>query len=178
MNTKYLKMRSKIIRPILFVTICSATLMACQSPSVKEKIENDEVVGFRSDDEAMNAAIAKAKKSFDLFVQAFQKPQKGYEGFALKLAYNTPDNSLEHIWIGNLNYANDQFTGVVHNSPVSTKEVALGDTVVIDKQKISDWMYLDKGVLRGGYTIRAMRDQMSDPEKEEFNKTIDFTIED
>ena len=51
---------------------------------------------------------------------------------------------------------NPDFTGVVSNSPVSTKEVALGDTVVIDNQKISDWMYLEKGVLRGGYTIRAI----------------------
>lgn len=171
-------MRFKIIRPILFVAISSAALMACQSPSVKDKIENDDVIGFRSDDEAMNAAIAKAKNSLDIFVQAFQKPQEGYESFALKLAYHTPDQSLEHIWIGNLIYLNNQFTGVVHNSPVSTKEVALGDTVLIDKQKISDWMYLDKGVLRGGYTIRAMRDQLSESEKEEFNKTIDFRIED
>ncbi|QIH32705.1 DUF2314 domain-containing protein [Sphingobacterium sp. DR205] len=112
------------------------------------------------------------------FIQAFQKPHEGYEGFALKLAFDTPDNSLEHIWVGNLSYLNGQFTGVVHNSPVSTKEVAIGDTVVVDKQKISDWMYLDKGVLRGGYTIRAMRDQLSETEKEEFNRSIDFTIED
>ncbi len=39
-------------------------------------------------------------------------------------------------------------------------------------------MYLDKGVLRGGYTIRAMREQLSETEKEEFNRSIDFTIED
>ncbi len=171
-------MRSKIFRPILFVAVSSALLLACQSPSIKDKIENDEVIGFRSDDEAMNAAIVKAKNSLNQFVQAVEKPQEGYEAFALKIAYDTPDKSLEHIWVGNISYQNGQFTGVVSNSPVSTKEVALGDTVVIDKQNISDWMYLDKGILRGGYTIRAMRDQLSGSEKEEFNKSIDFVIED
>ncbi|WP_286770525.1 DUF2314 domain-containing protein [Sphingobacterium sp. 40-24] len=171
-------MRSKILRPILFVAVSSALLLACQSPSIKDKIENDEVIGFRSDDEAMNAAIVKAKNSLNQFVQAVEKPQEGYEAFALKIAYNTPDKSLEHIWVGDISYQNGQFTGVVSNSPVSTKEVALGDTVVIDKQNISDWMYLDKGILRGGYTIRAMRDQLSGSEKEEFNKSIDFVIED
>ncbi|OJZ04445.1 MAG: hypothetical protein BGP15_18975 [Sphingobacterium sp. 40-24] len=167
-----------MLRPILFVAVSSALLLACQSPSIKDKIENDEVIGFRSDDEAMNAAIVKAKNSLNQFVQAVEKPQEGYEAFALKIAYNTPDKSLEHIWVGDISYQNGQFTGVVSNSPVSTKEVALGDTVVIDKQNISDWMYLDKGILRGGYTIRAMRDQLSGSEKEEFNKSIDFVIED
>ena len=171
-------MRSKIFKPILMVAIGTVVLAACQSPSIKDKIENDDIVSFRSDDEAMNTAIAKAKNSLDQFVQALKKTEKGYENFALKLAYATPDNSLEHIWIGDINYLNDQYTGVVFNAPVSTKEVALGDTVVIDKQKVSDWMYLDKGILRGGYTIRAMRDQLSGPEKEEFDKTIDFIIED
>ncbi|WP_312745039.1 YegJ family protein [Sphingobacterium multivorum] len=171
-------MRSKILRPILFVAVSSALLLACQSPSIKDKIENDDVIGFRSDDEAMNAAIVKAKNSLNQFVQAVEKPQEGYEAFALKIAYDTPDKSLEHIWVGDISYQNGQFTGVVSNSPVSTKEVALGDTVVIDKQNISDWMYLDKGILRGGYTIRAMRDQLSGSEKEEFNKSIDFVIED
>ncbi|MDF2850760.1 MULTISPECIES: YegJ family protein [Sphingobacterium] len=171
-------MRSNILRPILFVAVSSALLLACQSPSIKDKIENDEVIGFRSDDEAMNAAIVKAKNSLNQFVQAVEKPQEGYEAFALKIAYDTPDKSLEHIWVGDISYQNGQFTGVVSNSPVSTKEVAFGDTVVIDKQNISDWMYLDKGILRGGYTIRAMRDQLSGSEKEEFNKSIDFVIED
>lgn len=171
-------MRSKIFRPILFGVVSSALLLACQSPSIKDKIENDEVIGFRSDDEAMNTAIVKAKNSLNQFVQAVEKPQEGYEAFALKIAYDTPDKSLEHIWVGDISYQNGQFTGVVSNSPVSTKEVALGDTVVIDKQNISDWMYLDKGILRGGYTIRAMRDQLSGSEKEEFNKSIDFVIED
>ncbi|KKO90008.1 hypothetical protein AAW12_18810 [Sphingobacterium sp. Ag1] len=167
-----------MLRPILFVAVSSALLLACQSPSIKDKIENDEVIGFRSDDEAMNAAIVKAKNSLNQFVQAVEKPQEGYEAFALKIAYDTPDKSLEHIWVGDISYQNGQFTGVVSNSPVSTKEVALGDTVVINKQNISDWMYLDKGILRGGYTIRAMRDQLSGSEKEEFNKSIDFVIED
>ncbi|QRY59697.1 YegJ family protein [Sphingobacterium siyangense] len=171
-------MRSKIFRPILFVAVSSMLLLACQSPSIKDKIENDDVIGFRSDDEAMNAAIVKAKNSLNLFVQAVEKPQEGYEAFALKIAYDTPDKSFEHIWVGDITYQNGQFTGIVSNSPVSTKEVALGDTVVIDNQKISDWMYLEKGVLRGGYTIRAMRDQLSGSEKEEFNKSIDFVIED
>ncbi|WP_313156955.1 YegJ family protein [Sphingobacterium multivorum] len=171
-------MRSNILRPILFGVVSSALLLACQSPSIKDKIENDDVIGFRSDDEAMNAAIVKAKNSLNQFVQAVEKPQEGYEAFALKIAYDTPDKSLEHIWVGDISYQNGQFTGVASNSPVSTKEVALGDTVVIDKQNISDWMYLDKGILRGGYTIRAMRDQLSGSEKEEFNKSIDFVIED
>ncbi len=90
-------MRFKIIRPILFVAISSTAWMACQSPSVKDKIENDDVIGFRSDDEAMNAAIAKAKNSLDLFVQAFQKPQEGYESFALKLAYLLSQRGFLHV---------------------------------------------------------------------------------
>ncbi len=121
--------------------------------------------------------MQEAKDSFSSFVNAFHTPAEGMEAFAIKQAYAPPDHSLEHIWVGNLTYDGKQFHGVVNNSPSSTKLVNLGDSVKIDPEKISDWMYLDKGVLRGGYTIRVMRNQLSEKEKEEFDQSVGFIIE-
>ncbi len=46
----------------------------------------------------------------------------------------------------------------------------MGDTITVDKNRISDWMYFDKGIVKGGFTIKVLRDQMTEEEQ----KLYDF----
>jgi len=39
-------------------------------------------------------------------------------------------------------------------------------------------MYLSDGVLKGGYTIRVLRNQLSAKEKKDFDENVGFIIED
>ena len=56
------------------------------------------------------------------------------------------------------------------NEPVYNTFVQYGDTVTIDKNLISDWMYTEKSsnLTYGGYTIRVFIDRMGDDEKAGF----------
>jgi uncharacterized protein YegJ (DUF2314 family) len=56
--------------------------------------------------------------------------------------------------------------------------VEAGEEVRVDPEKISDWMYVDNGVLRGGFTLRVLRSRMSPQEREQFDSEIGFGIED
>lgn len=55
--------------------------------------------------------------------------------------------------------------------------VTFGDQVEVLPSKISDWMIVEDNKLIGGYTIRVLRDEMSDDKKKEFDQSVPFTIE-
>jgi uncharacterized protein YegJ (DUF2314 family) len=54
--------------------------------------------------------------------------------------------------------------------------VKLGDEVVLDKSEVSDWMYIDDGLLVGGYTVLELRSQMSEEERKQFDASMPFKI--
>ena len=84
---------------------------------------------------------------------------------------------VEHMWILPVRYESGKFYGTINNEPDQVKTVKAGDEVNVAKSEISDWMYVDTGKLKGGYTLRVLRDNMSDKEREEFDGSVPFTIE-
>ena len=72
----------------------------------------------------------------------------------------------------------ENYKGYVNNDAGKTTEVKYGDTVIVSKDEITDWMYLDNNVLRGGYTIRAIRNRLSKKGRMEMDESLGFRIED
>jgi len=162
----------------LFLSFIAIALFSCQSNDIKQKIANDETIQVSQDDKAMNSAIAESKSTFDTFVTAFNNQGERDEAHAIKVQFKTPDGGGEHIWIGDLFLKDGNFYGLVNNTPNATTEVNFGDTVLVDTKNMSDWMYLSDGVLKGGYTIRVLRNQLSAKEKKDFDENVGFIIED
>jgi uncharacterized protein YegJ (DUF2314 family) len=68
------------------------------------------------------------------------------------------------------------FHGTIDNDPDTVTNVRRGDPKRVGPSDISDWMYVDHGVLVGGYTIRALRARLSGPERAEFDRSLPFKI--
>lgn len=130
------------------------------------------------EDIAMNLAIDKAKKTIDVFDKVFVSKNSSCTDFAIKKKYLTPDGGGEHMWIAAITLFNGGYKGIINNDAEATTEVKYGDTVIVRKEEITDWMYLDNNVLKGGYTIRALRDRMNKEEKIKMDKEMGFRIED
>lgn len=130
-----------------------------------------------ADDNSMNAAISMAKNTIDEFDKALLSRDPSYTDFAIKKPYKT-ESGHEHMWIGSITLAEGKYRGVVNNDAESTKEVKYGDTVLVGRDEISDWMYLDNNVLRGGYTIREVRNKMNKEEQKKFDAETGFIIKD
>lgn len=130
------------------------------------------------EDISMNLAIDKAKKTIDVFDKALVSKNSSYTDFAIKKKYLTPDGGGEHMWIAAITLLNGSYRGIINNDAESTTEVNYGDTVIVRKEEITDWMYLDNNVLKGGYTIRAIRDRLNKQEQIKMDKEMGFRIED
>jgi len=85
---------------------------------------------------------------------------------------------VEEFWVDLETFANGQFTGHIANEPLNLHSVRLGDRIVVDRERIRDWMYVDRGRLVGGYTIRALRSALSEDARKAFDATLPFEITD
>ncbi|MFN8443120.1 MAG: DUF2314 domain-containing protein [Caldilineaceae bacterium] len=81
------------------------------------------------------------------------------------------------MWLIDISYQDGKFTGKIGNEPVYRKDLKLGDEVTVPISSITDWMIIEDGKLIGGYTIRVLRNRMSETEREAFDKDLDFIIE-
>ena len=108
--------------------------------------------------------------------EALKSGNPNFEYFALKTRFNTSSGG-EHIWVSNITFKENKYFGVVDNLPESTTDVKLGDTIRINDNNISDWLYIDNQKLRGGYTVKVLRNRMTEQERKQFDEENRLIIE-
>ncbi len=138
--------------------------VAAATPAHDPKIgvlqgDRDKVMSVLSEDEEMNAAIAKARSSLADFWKSYETPGASEGDFALKVAI--PDNGVtEHFWLTRIQRDGDKLSGVVSNQPQSVKSVKLGQTYEFTADMISDWTFKRNGKLVGNETMRVLLPRM------------------
>lgn len=110
----------------------------------------------------MAAAIARARASLPEFRDALRHPVAGMADFALKARFPVPGGS-EHCWVNELEIRGTGFLGKLANDPKDIHGLALGSTVDVAEDMVSDWAYSLDGVFAGHYTTRVLLSRM--PEK-------------
>jgi uncharacterized protein YegJ (DUF2314 family) len=130
----------------------------------------------QSDDPRMMEAHIEARSTVEQFIQALQTQKPSQSLFSVK-APITDGESVEHIWLGSVQFQDDKFIGIVDNEPGIVTDISLGDKISVERARISDWMYVDDGKLVGGFTLRAIRKRMSKRERIEFDRSIPFAID-
>lgn len=147
-----------------------------ESLLTKRKDEPD-VYHFDSEEERINAATEKARLTFDYFKSSLASPLSHQQYFSLKAKIEDGD-MVEHIWLTDVTFdETDNFFGKIGNEPLSVKNVKIDQQVGIPFEKVSDWMIIEDGRLIGGYTIRAIRETMTDKEKKSFDKNTGMHID-
>jgi uncharacterized protein YegJ (DUF2314 family) len=159
------------------VGLAAGATFAEAAGNVVQRAGQPEVFLVPAEDARMNAAIAEARRTVDEFITAFASPTARQRSFAVRVP--VIDGALvEDFWIDVDNFANGQFTGRIANNPLQVRNVHFGDRVVVDKERISDWLFVDRGRLMGGYTIRAVRERMTEEERKAFDASLPFAIMD
>ena len=165
---------------ILSLLLLAGALVSCNKKQPQADNPHDEDKNFvhvQSGDAGMNAAIAKAKQTSGEFLEALRHPKPTFSGFAVKKPYPAVPSEMEHMWISQVREAGDHLEGVIANEAYETKAVKLGDEVSFKIEEISDWKYLDGGLLKGGFSIRYFYNRMSPAEKKAFLEESGFTVE-
>ncbi len=80
--------------------------------------------------------------------------------------------SGEHMWLTDLYLKDNKLYGVLDSSPVDVTNVKSGDTLEIETDRVSDWMYIEDGKLVGGYTMKVLYDRMSKDEQQKVEQEV------
>ena len=134
------------------------------------------IVIVEDDDPEMLAGIEEARSTVDRFITALESRKGSQSAFAVKVAIPDGDDA-EHMWVRPVRYEAGRFFGRIGNDPDGVDTVEIGDAIDVPKDEISDWMYVENRKLMGGYTIRVLRDHMSEKEREELDRSVPFTID-
>lgn len=88
----------------------------------------------------------------------------------------TDEPIIEHMWINDIMFDGDEIKGTLINTPNELTNVENGDEVTIPLNQISDWLFATRGKTYGGFTIQAMRSDMSKEERAEHDEAwgLDF----
>ena len=124
-------------------------------PAASEQRIGDQVVQVPNEDRDMNAAIAKARATLDVFLATARKPPKGASDFKLKVRF-TDAHGSEHMWVTPFRQVGQRFEGQLSNTPEVVRNVQGGQTVRFGRADISDWGYSQNGRQIGSYTVCAM----------------------
>lgn len=164
---------------LLFSASCNNTQPVHSAEQSKLGLDTTiDTYSVTSEDASMNSAIAKARQTLSNFDKSFQSKKPEYTDFAVKKPYKTDDGGHEHMWIALISIEDRGYKGYVNNDAEKTHEVKYGDTVFVGKKEITDWMYLENNVLRGGYTIREIRSHLTSEERSKMDEELGFKIED
>ena len=163
------KMKIKIL--LLLIAFC---FLNCKNSDKVERENQPDIYGVQETDKEMNEAMKKANQTLADFNSALINPK--IEVKALKVKFEN-ETDVEHIWISDVKLKDGKYSGILDNAPEYIKDHKIGDTINVDNKDISDWMYIENGKLFGGYTIKVLRNQMSDSEREQFDAESGMQID-
>ena len=155
------------VRPLLILV-----LLALAIGPERTALAQDRVIQVPTDDQDMRNAMAAARGSLGVFWKAFETPQTGEEGFALKVEI-ADGAKVEHFWVNRIERAGARITGIINNDPNDVTTVKLGQRVEFPTERISDWMFLRDGKIVGNATLRVLMKFMSKEQAEQYRAMLE-----
>lgn len=166
---QYNPMKIKIL-----ITLILFCFISCKNTDKVERKDQPDIYNVKASDAEMNEAIEKAKQTLHDFNAALLNPEIEVKSLKVKFQNQT---DAEHLWLSNIVFKDGKYTGILDNEPEYFTEYKIGDTIDVDDKNISDWMYIKNGKLFGGYTIKVLRNRMSESEREQFDAESGLQIE-
>lgn len=115
-------------------------------------------IGFKQkDDPEILAAKNEAQSKIDVFINAFQDPNKPqHTYFSIKSGLVDGD-IVEHMWVDVTSFNNGTFEGILDDNPVEIKNFKQGDLIKIKKEDVEDWLIFDTVEKKhaGGFSFKA-----------------------
>ena len=130
-----------------------------------------------ADDREMNAAMAKARDTLGQFEERLANPTPTQTMAIIKGRF-TEGDMVEHMWLNEIVVTPAGYRGVLGNDPYELTNVKAGSTLVVPRERVSDWIVVDDGKLIGGYTMRVLRSRLPENERAAFDEQNGIRIED
>lgn len=150
---------------ILFAAFAAVIYLAPQAATAQTTVSTQ--------NEAVNAAIEKAKRTLPDFFARLDKPQRGDTDFQIKIRFvtNQPPNG-EHVWARDVRRDGTNVTATIATVPRNIPDLRQGQRVTVPITQVTDWLVESGGKYHGAYTVRALLPYMSKEEADEMRRSL------
>ncbi|OCL26325.1 hypothetical protein U472_09965 [Orenia metallireducens] len=165
------------MKKIMFCFIIASLIISGCSQNVVKRENQPDIYLVENENKEMNQAIQKTKENLSIFIKELSKNNNEYTNLLLKARFEEGEK-IEHMWVSDITYSSSTFMGILSNEPMYVKNLSYGDIVFVNKNQVSDWMIVkEDGTVIGGYTLRVLRNRMTQKEREEFDKSTGYKFE-
>jgi uncharacterized protein YegJ (DUF2314 family) len=162
--------------PLGALHIKSLRYSAIGIPAGGTLMANDEPMFAFPDAASLLNATSKAKATLPHFRTAFSERRVKEAFYGVKIHFPRPDGEEgTHIWLR----VNQLFADLYFCSPIELPTdfvgLKIGETKLATDDEIEDWMILDNGTLEGGFSLRAIREQLPKSKQVDFDSHMGVT---
>lgn len=137
-----------------YVIICIVVPLLLTGCSKEQADDEPSVVDVESTDTLMNAAIERARRTVDIFIENYRTMEN--DGYSMKFGLITADGGVEHIWFNPIEINGDEIKAECANEPRNITGLKVGDVRTFKKSQVTDWMIVVGNKCYGGFTIQVI----------------------
>ena len=147
---------------LLAASACgNAGRSSAQGPPPQTSSGSTPIVRYVSrEDQAMNAAIARARATLPQFLPRLRNPPAGQSYLGVKVRLGG-ESAGEHIWLYEVRYQGGRIVGRLVDDAELFPKFKRDDEVRVAPGEITDWMTVENGLACGGFTSRIMARSMT-----------------
>ena len=117
------------------------------------------MVGTKSDDKEMQAAVEKARETLPDFLRTLRDHWPSQFDFQIKVRFRERDET-ELMWLSNVTYDGQVLKGKLHSHPEFAQGIRHGDSYTAAPEDVVDWTYQEYGRWVGAFTERVVRNRL------------------
>lgn len=129
------------------------------------------------DDPDLRDAMLQARASLDRFV--VRLPEQRAAGAFTSIKFPLIENDItEHVWMREVAFDGERFTGYLASEPLHLVGWTLGDRVDTPIDEVLDWAVIDDGTLYGGFSICVLNARASPQDRRAQDEHRGFALGD
>lgn len=133
------------------------------------------VVQTSMSDEAMNAAMDRARATVPQLIERLNRAPHGLSYLGVKVRLGKRGEAGEHIWLFDVTYTDGKIAGKLASDARMFPAFNAGDVVRVEPREISDWMTVENGRACGGFTSRILMAQLTGEQRAAYMKEMGIT---
>ena len=141
------------------------------------------LIPVKAGDPEFEAAMQQARDRFPEFVQATSAEGNPLaiplEGSMVKAYFFDDAAPLtgEHMWVKQAQYDGTTISGVLIDTPKHVESVKAGQQVRFPLSRLSDWLYVKGSTACGAFTVKLLRQRMTEAARRAHDAQYPFTFD-
>jgi len=166
---------SPYIKAIKYIIVCVILLSSCNMSNRNASLSPSPTIEIEQSDKEIERIADNARRALPIFFRNLSRPENGANNFYVKYPLSADDGSVEpkvreQVWLGNIRLKNNSYYGTLANTASSPD--GKNKEVIIDTDKITDWMYIQDGKIMGGQSIKYLLEKTPEDQRSEDQRRI------